>query len=325
MKSKMKLVLSGLSLSIGLLCSPLYAAVNDLTVEDKLTLDAKFIPEGVSYDSVSKSYFLGSLTEPVVYRINSNKQIGRFVYDKDIVSSAGVHIDTQRRRLLVTSLDLGTSGVSELKQKATRAGIGIYSLKTAERIAFVDLAQGLSGKHLSNDIALDTDGNIYITDSFSPIIYKVDTNYKPSILIQDPEFEGEGFNLNGIVFHPDGYLIVSNYSSNSLYKVPLKNPKNWSKIELSTTLSGPDGLVLLSENKLAVIENSDGGNVSILHSTNNWHSAKLKSAHSLDSAFPTTATLAKGKLMVLDGQIDKLFSGNKSEVKNLSIYQLSMP
>jgi hypothetical protein len=51
---------------------------------------------------------------------------------------------------------------------------------------------------VSNDLTFDTAGNIYITDSFSPVIYKVDTDYKVSILIQDPAFAGEGFNLNRI-------------------------------------------------------------------------------------------------------------------------------
>ncbi len=323
MKHKIGLAFSGFVMSIGLLCSPSHAASNDLSIDEQWQLDGEFIPEGLAYDDISQSYFLGSLTEPAIYRINAHKQIKRFAYDKEIVSSAGVHVDTQRRRLLVTSLDLGTSEASNVNKKGAKAGLAIYSLETAEKIAFIDLAKGLTGGHLSNDITFDTDGNIYITDSFSPIIYKVDASYKASVLLQDPAFAGKGFNLNGIVFHPNGYLIVSKYNSNSLYKIPLKNPKNWSQIELATTVSGPDGLVLLSNNKLAVIENKTRGNISILQSKDNWKSAQLNSALLLDSAFPTTATLANGKLVVLDGQINKLFAGKKGEVKNFSLYQIN--
>ncbi len=327
MKYKIGLAVSGFVMSMGVLCTPLYAATKDavnnkLFLEEQWKLDGQFIPEGIAYDAATQSYFLSSLTEPTIYRIGANKEVKRFAYDKEIVSSAGIHVDGNHRRLLITSLDLGTSAVSNAEHKGAKAGLAIYSLDTAEKIAYVDLSKGLAGGHVSNDLTFDSTGNIYITDSFSPIIYKVDTDYKASILIQDPVFAGEGFNLNGIVFHPDGYLIVSKYNSNSLYKIPLDNPENWSEIKLATTLSGPDGLVLLNNNELAIIENKTRGNISIFRSENNWENAQLKSALLLESSFPTTAALVNGKLVVLDGHINQLFAGKKEEVNTFSLYQI---
>lgn len=334
MKHKIGLAVGGLAMSLGLLCTSVYAATTDaattdaattsnsISIEKQWKLDGQFIPEGIAYDAASQSYFLGSLTEPTIYRIGANKEVKRFAYDKEVISSAGLHVDANHRRLLVTSLDLGTSEASIKGKTGAKAGLAVYSLETEEKIAYVDLSTGLAGGHVSNDLTFDTAGNIYITDSFSPVIYKVDTDYKVSILIQDPAFAGEGFNLNGIVFHPDGYLIVSKYNSNSLYTIPLNNPKNWSKIELATTLSGPDGLVLLNNKELAVIENKTRGNISILRSENNWESAELKSALLLESAFPTTAALANGKLVVLDGHINQLFAGKKDEVNSFTLYQI---
>jgi hypothetical protein len=91
---------------------------------------------------------------------------------------------------------------------------------------------------------------------------------------------------------------------------------------LATTLSGPDGLVVLNNKELAVIENKTRGNISILRSENNWESAELKSTLLLESAFPTTAALANGKLVVLDGHINQLFSGTKDEVNSFTLYQI---
>jgi len=323
MKQKIGLAVAGITMTMGLLCAPVYAATkDDISLEEQWQLDGQFIPEGVAYDAASQSYFLGSLTEPTIYRISANKEVKRFAYDKEIVSSAGIHVDGNHRRLLITSLDLGTSEASTANNKGAKAGLAVYSLETEEKIAYVDLSKGLAGGHLSNDLTFDTEGNIYITDSFSPIIYKVDTDYNASILIQNPAFAGEGFNLNGIVFHPDGYLIVSKYNSNSLYKIPLDNPENWSEIKLAATLSGPDGLVLLNNNELAIIENKTRGNISIFRSENNWENAQLKSALLLESAFPTTAALVNGKLVVLDGHINQLFAGKKDEVDTFSLYQI---
>ena len=52
------------------------------------------------------------------------------------------------------------------------------------------------------------------------VVYQVDGSYEASVLHRfDPV---EGFALNGIVYHADGYLLV--IGSGNIYKIPVDNP-----------------------------------------------------------------------------------------------------
>jgi hypothetical protein len=113
------------------------------------------------------------------------------------------------------------------------AALGIYTLITGTRIKWVDLGGLLPGMaHFANDLAIDPQGNAYITDSFSPIIYKVDVNGNASVFMANERFAtqpGE-FGFNGIVFHPSGYLIVAFSKENKLFKFPVANPSGFSEV-----------------------------------------------------------------------------------------------
>ena len=287
-----------------------------------LVVNSATFPEGIGYDASNKLFYVGSLINPTIYRVNLKGEIQPFITDPQLISSAAVHVDNNFQRLLVASLDLGSSKYSAKASKSKLAGLGVYSLKTGKLIQYVNLAKDLPGAHLANDIAVDSGGNIYITDSSSPNIYKIDNNYRTSLFLSDVEFTGEGFNLNGIVYQEDGFLIASKYNSNALYRIPVDNPTAFKKIELSYSLAGPDGLVLVSESKLAVIQNKNGGKVSVIESNDKWLSAKHISSIMLENSYPTSGAILDDGLAVIDGHINQLFSDKSKGVKNFSIILL---
>jgi hypothetical protein len=64
-----------------------------------------------------------------------------------------------------------------------------------------------------NDAALDRQGNTYVSNSFSPVIYKVDREGNASVFFQDAGFNlpsGE-FGFNGIQYGERSR--ISNYSN----------------------------------------------------------------------------------------------------------------
>ena len=320
----MRLIYSTVTSSFIFLCSPLMATSTIIEVQNtnSLVVESASYSEGIGYDSDTGKYYVGSLVSPNVYQVSRNGEIARFLTDPRIISSAGVHVDNANQRLLVTSLDLGTSVNTDKASEGKLAGLGIYDLQTGKTINYINLAKALPGAHLANGIAVDNLGVIYVTDSSSPHIYKIDKNYHTSIFLTDKEFTGEGFNLNGIVYHKDGFLIVSKYNSNALYRIPINNPEGFIKIELDNPLMGPDGLVFLPNNILAVIQNGSEGKISFFISNDDWESAMHTNSIILENTYPTSGVVVENGIAVIDGHINKLFSGQIDTVKNFSIFRL---
>lgn len=68
-------------------------------------------------------------------------------------------------------------------------------------------------------------------------------------------FKGEGFNLNGIVHHPDGYLLVAKYNSGEIFRINTrKNPGTVHRVKLSAPVTGADGSVLRGRDRISVVQ-----------------------------------------------------------------------
>lgn len=175
--------------------------------------------------------------------------------------------------------------------------------------------------HLANDLTMDSDGNVYVTDSFSPAIYKIDTNGNSTIFASSELFKGEGVNLNAITYHPDGYLLTIKYNSGELFRVDIKNPKKISKIQLNETIKGGDGLILTSNNQLFVVQNQGNDSVIELTLTDGWRKAEIKSKKKTSQSFPTTGIKVKNSIFVLNGRLDSLLDEKAQKVNNFSIQE----
>ena len=99
-----------------------------------------------------------------------------FAKDPLLISTVGMSADPDRNRLLVCVSDPGVSEKTSPKTQKKLARLVSFDLKTGKRQKSVDLDKlaPAGGEHFCNDLAIDGDGNAYVTDSFSPIIYRVD-------------------------------------------------------------------------------------------------------------------------------------------------------
>ncbi len=227
-----------------------------------------FNPEGIEWDAENSAFLLGSLADGTVYRVSDDGESTPFIDDADINVSAGIEIAAANRRLLVTSseadvfFNFASPGI---------IGLGAYDLDTGERQFFVDLSDLHPGRGFANDVAVDADGNAYVTDSFSPAIYKVDADGNAELFIEDDRFSAPFFGLNGIVAHPDGYLIASVAGQGQLFKIPLDDPTALTEIALETPL-GADGMILDADGSLIAVS---GGVVYRLTSADDFASAQV--------------------------------------------------
>ncbi|MBI5671299.1 MAG: SMP-30/gluconolactonase/LRE family protein [Chloroflexi bacterium] len=202
---------------------------------------AALLPEGVEYDAANDRFLFGSLSQGTIFQIEEGGEAEPFIEDEDLVSTVGIHVDAANNRLLVSNSD--SSMFSDPSATGT-AQLAAYDLETGERLFLADLGALLpDNRHFANDVTIDADGNAYVTDSFSPVIYRVDMDGNAEIFIESDRLTSDNFGLNGIDYHPDGYLLAAVSGSAAVYKIPLDDPEGLTEVALSEPLA-IDGMVL---------------------------------------------------------------------------------
>jgi hypothetical protein len=270
-------------------------------------------PETLEYDSVKDRFLLGSFREGAIYEVDLTGKASLLVDDPRLCSVLGIAVDAARRRLWAVNSDLGASTKPSVSGPKKLAGVGIYDLSTGEPLQYVDLSQLAEGPHLANGIALAPDGTAYVSDSFSPVIYKVSPEGTASVFLRDDRFAGSAVNLNGLAVHPDGYLLVVKKSDGSLFKIPLARPSDMRRVSIPRNLTGGDGLTLAGGGKeLVVIANRTPEYVSdaaiSLHSEDGWATAQISAEHPLGDVYPTTAVVRQGALYVVHSKLNALIA-----------------
>jgi DNA-binding beta-propeller fold protein YncE len=302
-------VLSVFALLVG--CAPRATLVKFAPARTAITIQRPALyPETIAYDTQRDRFLVGSFREGAVYEVDNAGQARLLVHDERLHSVLGIALDERRNRLWAVDADLGSSLRPSSTGPKTVAAVGIYELTTGAALAYVDLAALAPGPHLANGIALDAAGNAYVTDSFSPMIYKVDPEGHARVFLRDERFSGEGINLNGLVVHPDGYLLVVKKSDGSLFKVPLADPKRLTQVKLTAPVAGGDGLLLLGSQSLLIIANQTPAQASdaafALASEDGWASATIRATQPLGSVYPTTAALRGDRIFVLHSKLGEL-------------------
>jgi len=265
-------------------------------------------PEGIDFDAKRSRFLVTSMREGIVGEVSDDGTYKVLIQDPHMVSAVGIRADTERDRLLVCNSDPGVSVHTKKHQQGKLAGLGIFQLSTGKLIQYIDLAKlGGPGGHFCNDIAIDKDGTAYVTDSFSPIIYRVDTGNHASILLQDKRFTGKSFNLNGIVVK-DRYLLVVKMNEGLLFKVPLDNPKKYTEVKLKEPIPGGDGLLWGPDGSLIVIANGSLNKTFKLTSSDNWASAQVAGSVDTGNVFATTGVVRQGNIYALYAMLHVLFN-----------------
>jgi sugar lactone lactonase YvrE len=278
---------------------------------------ASLYPEGVDWDAPNKRFLVTSIHTGVVGSVTPDGKYSVFAQDPKMVSAVGIRIDAARDRVLVCNSDPGASKFSSKDTTGKLAALAAFQLSTGKLLKYVELTQDKKDGHFCNDIAIDKDGTAYITDSFSPQIYKVDPNYAVSVLINDKAFSGNSFNLNGIVIK-DNFLIVAKMNSGQLFKIPLDDPKSFSEVALKDKLEGADGLLWADDGSLIVIANNNAHvgipasaatNASIkLTSSDGWKTASVVGKSPTGDVFATTGVLVNGRPYAIYAMLHVLFN-----------------
>ncbi|WP_257590223.1 hypothetical protein [Serratia marcescens] len=139
--------------------------------------------------------------------------------------------------------------------------------------------------------------------------------------------------LNGIVYHPDGYLIAADYTRGLLWKVTLDNTPAISEIRLPQRLKGPDGLRLKNARELVIVQSFPGakgsmsGDVTQLSSHDGRASARIAAVATPPGLHgPTGAALRDGEVWVVNSRYPKLFAdvAQAESIRAFSIVRVAL-
>ncbi len=250
----------------------LFALVTFSAVAESIPLEAAKNPESISYDSKDNRLYVSSFSDGAIFQIDratNAVQVYQPAGFEGRTTAVGVKVDFLRRHLWV----IDGKGVS-IYDLSKSIGETKYLLARLERSSVVEVAA--PAESFLNDVAIDDDGNGYITDSKFPRIYKVTLskaadggpkNFSMSVIkdlttaIPFGEIDGSPFNLNGIVMSPDQRsLIVAKTNDGALYRISLYTD-SIEEIKLvdeqgsPTRLVKADGLAWGINNSLYIIQN----------------------------------------------------------------------
>lgn len=256
-------------------------------------------PEGVTWDPTRQSLLVGSITQPARISAVGRDGVARTVVsDPDLLGFVGMKVDVRRGRILAVNGSPFLPGPSFL---------GIYDLRTGARERLVDLS---GDGHATNDVITDPAGNAYVTDTGVGAVYKVDLAGHVTTLVKDTRLTPSP-GVNGIVWHPGGYLVIGNYSTGKLYRLSTRGRLT----ELTAPpLVGADGLVLRRDGTLVVVTNRlaefPGSTAPAVHELKlvGNRAVPLRTTPWPDAA-PTTATETPFGTYVVDGHIDVFVAG----------------
>ena len=288
------------------------------TVERPLELPNNFqYPNGIAHASDGVLY-VGSITSGRILRISPNGSLETlFPGNSEVFAATSLRLDEPRGILWGTSPDF--LGIRNSNGEVTRRPHRFFAIdiRSGELLRVIMMPEGGFG----NDIALDPEGGVYLTDSaLARIHYLAPGASQLQTWAVDERFRDERIGLAGIARRSDGILIVGRYSNGELFKVT-PQPQGKPTVEvipLERKLENPDGMQFAPDGSLVLTEGSvESGNGRLLRINVFAAGTDLIPIETLATNLksPVNLTLAGREIWVTESQIrHRLQPGQEKEV-----------
>lgn len=288
----------------------------------RITFTAPFAyPEGVAFNTANNLFYVSSVKTGTIGSVDLQGNYKVFYEDSGLKSSFGIKVDNKRNRLWVC---VGDPNYSIYKDSSTYKKmirlIGL-DLNTGKKVNDIDLSNLYQGKHFANDLTLDDEGNIYITNSYSPVIYKVNTSFQPTVFAANDLFKAKDIGLNGIAWSKKGYLLAVNNSNGSILRVDINNPQSITQVKISNFFPGADGILIDAQNNLLLSQNKGVDKIFKISSNDNWQSAKITEATNGNDRFqnPSTITMKGNDLYAMNSKLNEIRDSSITPSKKFSV------
>lgn len=290
----------------------------------------RVFPEGIAYDPAAGALYVGSTDDGTIYR----GDLATGVVEPFLPGG-------QDGRTAVTGLKVDEAGRLVVCGRQTGR---IFVYDTASGALLARFWNGRAEGTLVNDAAIAADGAVYVTDSFMPVLYRIDLTALPDgasaqqaagIAEREADvflnFTGsalayaDGFNANGIVVTPDGRaLLVVQFNTGRLYRVELAT-RAVTEVPLADgDLRGGDGMAL-DGTTLWVLLDTTAELVRVELDATGTRGVVVARLTDSTFAYPTTlALVGDGTALVVNSQLDMTGDG-ASPVLPFTVSRVVLP
>lgn len=204
-------------------------------------LGAQTYPESISYRAATDSFFVSGAGDGSVQEIGPSGEAHYFLPPggDGRTEAYGIKVDEAHGRLWL--VDGKAVFIYRLDSRALEKKITRAELRAAT-------------DSFLNDLALDGEGNAYVTDSRDPSLLVISGSGLSPHLRALPIPFAKGYNLNGIVISGDSLFSVKT-NDGSLWRIPLDEAKAATEVPLSAPVTHGDGLLLTPAGALLVMRN----------------------------------------------------------------------
>jgi len=267
----------------------------------------RYFPEGVTVAS-DGTFFVGSLFEGSIMRARAGSaRMEPFIEPgaNGLVSVLGLWADDARNTLWACSSDAGNGKLTG----SAPVGVKAFDLQTGAAKGNYDFPGG----GFANDLTLDSQGDLFVTDSWAPRILRLRAG--DTVLeewIKDAQLGVEQWSLNGIDFdHSSSAIYTVNQNAGLLFRIRIEPDGSAGAVTLIQTsleLRRPDGLKVIGPSTLATAEGGAGGMAIITVEDDTAQVRRVRAK--LDGV--TTFALYQGSAWVVESQSDHFWNPAKA-------------
>jgi len=286
------------------------------------TPEADFLAEGITYDPATKQFFLGSIHSSKIIQFGADGQTKTFSDAPGPV--LGMSIDPGRKLLWAATTTFSKDQKNEVKME--KSGVLQYDLQTKRLLH--NFLVTTPGEHALGDAIVDSKGNVYTTDSASPVVYwSPQGSQKLETFVQSDQFRS----LQGMCFSADQKkLFLADYS-NGLFVIDIASRKlRHIPAPPSSAVQGIDGLYMYKGSLVGTQNGVSPKRVLLLKlAADQSRIEKVDVLESGNSAFgePTLGVIVGNSFYFVANNptIDDLLNDSKVELKPTIILKLDLP
>ena len=251
------------------------------------------ILEGIAWDAASGDFFVSSIFRNKIVKIAKNNEWTDFIPSRGdgFAGGVGLHADPERRMLWACS--------GNVMGDRFRTGVFAFDLNTGKLVKKIFYPES-PARRFFNDLAIDKQGSVYITDTYDHSIWKWNLAMAEPVKL---ELRGGIEYPNGIAISPDNqFLFVT--SKQGLKRVTLHD----NAVDLMQMPPGPitstglDGIAFYKCSILAVQNGTEKSRIlryRLAKGLDRIERIELLDMENEHFAIPTTLAVAQGWLYVV--------------------------